>query len=78
MYLTGVPMDDDHLASRQLVLDFEETKPEVSYRESRPTPHLALVVDNSICAPSSPTFKLEPNSVEVTNIIRTLGRSLSW
>lgn len=64
-------MSNDRLDVKQLPLDFSVR--DMAYS------HLSLVINNAAQSTvTQVTQNLEPNSPEITRIIRDLGKTLTW
>jgi hypothetical protein len=77
--LTEALMSSDRNDKRQLVLDFgvnnKETLSFEPVRQKAAT-GLYLIVSNTTAVPASAS--IEPNSSEITRIIRAVGNSIGW
>lgn len=68
-------MSNDRHDVKQLKLNFDAIEQTLS--GNRGFPGLSLIVNNPV-AKQPAASALEPNSPEITNIIRKLGKSLGW
>lgn len=75
MHLTEVLVSNKRHESKQLTLDFDAKGNDL--RAKAPISDLRLVIDNTVITQQAEA-ELEPNSPEISKIIRSLGESLSW